>query len=101
MKIEQGPPVRSSRPLDDWKDWGKGVGATETLIDDTKCRSLVYEFLLLEQLDLWAGAQGSSKALMSEAALGTEEKLTLGLQSIEPHCTAVVAGLNNPMIHSL
>ena len=57
----------------------------ETLIDDTKCRALVYEILLLEALNWWAGAQGSSNTLMSEAALGTEEKLTLGLQSIEPH----------------
>ena len=57
----------------------------ETLTDDTKCRALVYEILLLEALNWWAGAQGSSKTLMSEAALGIEEKLTLGLQSIEPH----------------
>ena len=57
----------------------------ETLIDDTKGRALVYDIFLLEALNWWAGAQGSSKVLMSEAALGIEEKITLGLQSIEPH----------------
>ena len=61
--------------------------------------STCVRFFLLEALNWWAGAQGSSNTLMSEAALGTEEKLTLGLQSIEPH--AVVAGLNNPMINFL
>ena len=55
------------------------------MIDDTSGRALVYEIRLLEALNWWAGAQGNSKTLMSEAAVGIEEKLTLGLQSIKPH----------------
>ena len=51
MKIEQGPPVRSSAHSTTGRDWGKGVGATEALIDDTRCRSLVCEILLLEALN--------------------------------------------------
>ena len=45
--VEQSPPVRSSARHDDRRDWGKGAGAIEALIDDTRCRSLVYETLLL------------------------------------------------------